>query len=185
MPTSASTSQRGKALPEDVDGMNDKRAEWAAHALQAFMSNTRAEKDAAVADLICDLMHLADRDKEIGRFEDSLRKAVRAYCAETGQEETSKADRTGPARLMISADLSNFVVLYRDDSLLPADPPLGFQCDAENSEHAEEQCENAYPGCTIAWVWQGPRGVGMEPALQDYWNSGLQGEPDAQPGPAA
>lgn len=67
--------------------------------------------------------------------------------------------------------MTNYVVLYRDDSLKPADPPLGFQCSADDTDHAEEQCENAYSGCDIVWVWQGPEGVGIEPALNDYWGN--------------
>lgn len=65
--------------------------------------------------------------------------------------------------------LENFVVLYRDDSVLPADPPLAFQCWAENSDHAGEQCGNAYPGCAVVWVWQGPHGTGTEAAFSDYF----------------
>ena len=29
---------------------------------------------------------------------------------------------------------------------------LGFECQADDSEHAEEQCINAYPGCEISDV---------------------------------
>jgi len=70
-----------------------------------------------------------------------------------------------------SRPLHNYVVLFRDAGALAAAPPLGFQCDAEDSDHAQEQCENAYPGCDVVWVWQGPKGVGVEPALQDYWGN--------------
>lgn len=66
--------------------------------------------------------------------------------------------------------LDNYIVLFRDDSLDALDAPLGFQCFAENADHAEEQCENAYPGCDVVWVWQGPFGVGIGPALADYWS---------------
>lgn len=30
-----------------------------------------------------------------------------------------------------------------------------FECMAENDDHAEEQCLNAYPGCHILWVNEG------------------------------
>lgn len=70
--------------------------------------------------------------------------------------------------------MQNYVVLYRVESgMLPADPPFGFQCDADDVDHAEEQCENAYPGCDIVWVWVGEKGVGIDPALQEYWGNVL------------
>ena len=31
----------------------------------------------------------------------------------------------------------------------------GFICDAEDIDHAEEQCQNAYPECNIFWVHKG------------------------------
>ena len=72
-------------------------------------------------------------------------------------------------------DMQNYVVLYRDEKIMcPTDAPFGFQCWAENTDHAEEQCENAYPGCDIVWVWQGPNSTGMEAALGDYYNNGME-----------
>ena len=66
--------------------------------------------------------------------------------------------------------MKNYVVLYRDEKVMaPADPPFGFQCYADDADHAEEQCINAYPGVDVVWVWQGVEGVGMQPALDDYW----------------
>jgi hypothetical protein len=67
----------------------------------------------------------------------------------------------------------NYIVLFRTEALTALDAPLGFQCYADTLEHAEEQCENAYPACDIVWVWQGPEGVGIQPALNDYYNTGL------------
>jgi hypothetical protein len=66
--------------------------------------------------------------------------------------------------------LKNYVVLYRIESIMSVcDAPFGFQCYAEDSDHAEEQCLDAYPDCDVVWVWQGPEGVGIRPALEDYW----------------
>jgi hypothetical protein len=67
----------------------------------------------------------------------------------------------------------NYVVLYRTSDLKPADPPLGFQCWAEDTEPAEEQCTAAHPGCDIVWVWEGEFGSGIEAALEDYYSTGL------------
>jgi hypothetical protein len=66
--------------------------------------------------------------------------------------------------------MKNYVVLYRIESIMCAlDEPFGFQCHAEDSDHAEEQCLNAYPDCDVVWVWEGAEGVGMQPALDDYY----------------
>ena len=51
--------------------------------------------------------------------------------------------------------MNDFVVLYRLDNLSILDEPLCFICSAENMDHAEEQCENAYPRCEIVWVVEG------------------------------
>lgn len=66
--------------------------------------------------------------------------------------------------------MKNYIVLYRIESIMcPADPPFGFQCWAEDADHAEEQCLNADPESGVVWVWEGPHGVGMEAALSDYY----------------
>lgn len=64
--------------------------------------------------------------------------------------------------------LSTHIVLYRDDSLLPADAPLAFVCEAEDGDHAEEQCENAYPGCDVVWV---VLTSDVDAAYQNYWGN--------------
>lgn len=66
--------------------------------------------------------------------------------------------------------MQNFVVLYRlEKIMLPFEPPYGFQCYADNVEHAEEQCLNAYPDAGVVWVWQGAEGIGMQAALNEYY----------------
>lgn len=59
-----------------------------------------------------------------------------------------------------------YIVLYRTDYSAPMDPPFGFRCDADDTDHAEEQCLNAYPDCDIVWVWLGDS---YQDALDDYW----------------
>lgn len=62
----------------------------------------------------------------------------------------------------------SYICLYRIESVMcPADPPFGFQCWAEDADHAEEQCLNAYPDCSVVWVWQGET---MADALDDYYH---------------
>jgi len=69
--------------------------------------------------------------------------------------------------------MKNYVVLYRVESIMtPLDAPFGFQCWADDADHAEEQCFNAYPDADIVWVWQGAEGVGMQSALDDYYAAG-------------
>jgi hypothetical protein len=62
--------------------------------------------------------------------------------------------------------MQTHTVLYRDDSLQPLDAPYGFICEADDTDHAEEQCENAYPGCNIVWVCLADN---LQEALDDYW----------------
>jgi hypothetical protein len=70
--------------------------------------------------------------------------------------------------------LKNYVVLYRIESIMsPLDAPFGFQCHAEDSDHAEEQCLNAYGDCDVVWVHQSSEGTGMTEALDEYWNLGI------------
>ena len=62
--------------------------------------------------------------------------------------------------------MESYIVLYRTDELLPVDPPLAFKCMAEDTEHAEEQCENAYPGCDVVWTVITNN---VHYAYYDYW----------------
>lgn len=66
--------------------------------------------------------------------------------------------------------MNKYIVLYRDDSLLPADVPLCFSCMAEDGDHAEEQCEDAYPDCDVVWVYEGED---CNAAFDDYYFNDL------------
>jgi hypothetical protein len=60
--------------------------------------------------------------------------------------------------------LKDHVVLF----IMP-DAPLaleGFLCSAEDSEHAEEQAEDAYPGCDVVWIQEG---TDWQDAQANYW----------------
>lgn len=65
----------------DPEGMNDDRASWAGVALEAFMGQTGTDKEDALSDLLCDLMHYCDRNAE--GFEAALERARVHYDAET------------------------------------------------------------------------------------------------------
>jgi hypothetical protein len=71
-----------RILPPDPDRRNDKRAEFAQAALDAYRAITGSDATDAPPDLLGDLMHWADRH---GDFEDALERARQHYAAETGQ----------------------------------------------------------------------------------------------------
>lgn len=63
--------------------------------------------------------------------------------------------------------MNPYVVLYRDEAIMsPADPPFGFTCQADDADHAEEQCLNAYPDVDVVWV---VHGLNYGRALEDYY----------------
>jgi len=69
------------ALPADPDEKNEDRASWAEHALAAFMDATGSDKEDAVSDLLCDIMHWCDRNDQ--NFTAELNRAESHYEAET------------------------------------------------------------------------------------------------------
>lgn len=71
-----------RRVPPDPEGMNDARALWAQQALLQFIINTGTDWADALGDLLTDLMHLCDRDDELG-FERALRIARDHYAEET------------------------------------------------------------------------------------------------------
>jgi hypothetical protein len=48
--------------------------------------------------------------------------------------------------------------------------PLAFTCQAENTDHAEEQCENANPDCDIVWVVETNK---INIAFDEYYDVGV------------
>jgi len=70
--------------------------------------------------------------------------------------------------------MNKFIVLYRIEAIMsPLEHPFGFECFADNSDHAEEQCINAYPDCEVVWV-SGCKD--LEAALYEYWNDFINQE---------
>jgi hypothetical protein len=88
------TQFRDRGLPPDPEGMNDRRAEWAGCALDAFMSQTGTDTESAVTDLLCDLMHLADRSGT--DFEGDLARARMHYTSETAPADTDDFTHSNP-----------------------------------------------------------------------------------------
>jgi hypothetical protein len=73
-------------LPPDPDGMNDRRAQWAGHAIAAFRDATGTDEADAVCDLLADLMHWCDRHGQ--EFRRELDRANHHYVAETFDDES-------------------------------------------------------------------------------------------------
>jgi len=53
-------------------------------------------------------------------------------------------------------ELKPYTVVYRDD---PLSVPEGYFVQAEDSDHAEEQTLDAYPGADVLWIVE----------KHDYW----------------
>ena len=56
---------------------------------------------------------------------------------------------------MANHDLRTFTVIYTQPAYTNDDGLefwQFFECQAEDTEHAEEQCLNAYPDCAVLWV---------------------------------
>jgi hypothetical protein len=70
-----------RQLPPDPEGKNDDRAAWALHAIKAFQEATGTEIEDALPDLLCDLMHWADRSS--CDFDRAFLRAQDHYSAET------------------------------------------------------------------------------------------------------
>ena len=67
----------------------------------------------------------------------------------------------------MSEGLDPWIVLYKSPDALPADPPEAFACRAEDGDHADEQCRNAYPECDVAWSYLGD----ADGAYREYYDS--------------
>lgn len=78
MTTKARAPQR---IPPDPEGMNDDRAASAEAAITAFVRSMYTDREDALADLLCDLMHWADREPV--DFDAELARARFHYNAET------------------------------------------------------------------------------------------------------
>ena len=68
--------------------------------------------------------------------------------------------------------MKQFVVLYRseyrDAIMTDNDIPFGFECWADDIEHAEEQCVDSEPDGVIVYVFEGDS---YNAALDEYYQS--------------
>jgi len=63
-------------------------------------------------------------------------------------------------------NLSPFTVIYVERS--NGEGWGVFNCWAEDSDHAQEQCENAYPDVDVIWVNVGHDNTNMEEFEEDF-----------------
>ncbi len=62
--------------------------------------------------------------------------------------------------------MKQYMVLYYIDSIMSKhDYPFGFECWADDADHAKEQAFNAYPDCEVVYVKDG---VSYKEALEGY-----------------
>lgn len=77
--TTHTTAERS-TLPPDPEGMNDRRSEWAGHALATFVEATGCDWPDSLGDLLANLMHWCDRNDFV--FDAALYRARMHYEAE-------------------------------------------------------------------------------------------------------
>lgn len=85
MPEPARTAEPAN-LPPDPEGLNWWRAKLAGSALAQYIDLTDTDREDALGDLLCNLMHLCDRDAELGSFDAQLERARRGYRMETNPD---------------------------------------------------------------------------------------------------
>jgi hypothetical protein len=71
------------------------------------------------------------------------------------------------SRVLKGETMKMYIVLYRIEKVLkPVEEPFAFICMADDTDHAEKQCINAYPDCNVVWVY---KGYDINAAYVDYW----------------
>jgi len=79
-----------RPLPPDPEQMNGTRSSWAGAAIEAFILRTRTDREDAMADLLCDLMHYCDRRDLL--FHQELTRAYGYYFEETDGSKSTFPD---------------------------------------------------------------------------------------------
>lgn len=68
--------------------------------------------------------------------------------------------------------LQDYVVLFRFPKQNPLHDPFIFLCQADDTEHAEEQCFDLYPSVSIVWIAQTKS---CDEAFDEYYSQRLVG----------
>jgi hypothetical protein len=77
---------RTRNLPPDPERENDTRARQANAAVAAFQAVSCVDDEEPMGDLLCNLMHLCDREPRLRRFNKALDKAFGHYRKETAAD---------------------------------------------------------------------------------------------------
>lgn len=68
--------------------------------------------------------------------------------------------------------MNRYYVLYRDNEMKPLDQPRGFECNANDTESAEEKCLQTIPHADIIWVYQCRHDNDtFDYAIEDYYSA--------------
>lgn len=121
------------------------------------MNATKFDRADAISRIVADNLNHDGGGMEAW-FESILRTGFKGYENMTDDELAAELVDLG-----LAGKSEKWAVLYRNR--LPADPPECFVAWAENSDHAEEQCVKAHPGCEVLWTFQGEE----NDAFADYW----------------
>lgn len=65
--------------------------------------------------------------------------------------------------------MSKYIVLYRPAGADCFSEPLGFRCEADDLDHAEEQMSNFEPTASIVWAVETDN---LATAIDDYYGWG-------------
>jgi hypothetical protein len=91
-----------------------------------------------------------------------------SMCVHAGRRPAVSRQSSAVLRTPES-EMKVFIVLYRIESVMsPCDAPFGFRCHADDTDHAEEQCLNAYPDCDVVWIHDTDS---YENALESYYKT--------------
>jgi hypothetical protein len=93
-PDTDRTKAEQSSLPPDPEGTNTDRAEWAHRAILAFEGATGTDREDALADLLCDLMHWANVYGQ--DFERELSRATDSYAEETQADPDTEPEKPAP-----------------------------------------------------------------------------------------
>lgn len=116
-------------LPPDPEGMNDDRAEWAEHAIDAFGERTRMntageDRETMLGDLLTNLMHWCDRNDV--DWDMKLLGATVNYDGETSGDDDDDDDGEGDDDDH-SADCADGIHSWVNETgKLPADTPCKY-----------------------------------------------------------
>ena len=83
-------------LPPDPEAMNENHAERARQCIAYFITLTGSDLADSLVDLLCDFMHLSDRDADLADFDRQLALARFHYQEETKSGQLRRPPQNSP-----------------------------------------------------------------------------------------